>query len=147
MCPRSLSVSSGMYMCLHTALPLNYRSSTPPPPHPPPPPSQISDLRARRAAGELSPTADQAGSVTGTYASGGATSGDIARALHMTGGAGAPAGGSSDSGEKDAAIAELRETVEIMELKVRKLEQLVKLKDQRIAALTARLAAPDGGSA
>jgi len=44
--------------------------------------------------------------------------------------------------EKDATIGELRETIEILELKVRKLEQLVKLKDQRIATLTARLQGP-----
>ena len=34
---------------------------------------------------------------------------------------------------------ELRETVEILELKIRKLEQLVRLKDSRIQTLTARL--------
>jgi len=46
--------------------------------------------------------------------------------------------------EKDAAIRDLHETVEILELKIRKLEQLVKLKDSRIATLTARLGGPMG---
>jgi hypothetical protein len=41
--------------------------------------------------------------------------------------------------EKDATIRDLQETVEILELKIRKLEQLVKLKDSRIQTLTARL--------
>jgi len=41
--------------------------------------------------------------------------------------------------EKDKEIAELQETVEILELKVKKLEQLVKLKDSRIATLSARV--------
>lgn len=112
--------------------------------------SQISDLRARRAAGELSPAAaDMAGSVVSTYASSSgapAAGGDVARALHMTAGATAGAGAAADA-EKDATIAELRETVEIQELKIRKLEQLVKLKDQRIQALTARLTPVVAGSA
>ena len=47
-------------------------------------------------------------------------------------------------GEKDAAIAELRETLEITELKVKKLEQLVRLKDSRIQTLTARLQQQQG---
>jgi hypothetical protein len=37
--------------------------------------------------------------------------------------------------EKEETIQELRETVEILELKVKKLEQLVRLKDSKIAAL------------
>jgi chaperonin cofactor prefoldin len=41
--------------------------------------------------------------------------------------------------EKDGTIAELRETIEILELKIKKLEQLVRLKDSRIQTLTARL--------
>lgn len=41
--------------------------------------------------------------------------------------------------EKDATIAELRETIEILELKTKKLEQLVRLKDSRIQTLTQRL--------
>lgn len=49
--------------------------------------------------------------------------------------------------EKDATIKELRETIEMLELKVMKLEQLVKLKDQRIQTLTARLQAGADGSA
>jgi hypothetical protein len=46
--------------------------------------------------------------------------------------------------EKDATIAELRETIEILELKIKKLEQLVRLKDSRIQTLTQRL---QGGGA
>lgn len=42
---------------------------------------------------------------------------------------------------QDSIIAELRETVEIMELKVKKLEQLVKLKDAKTNVLINRLAA------
>ena len=37
--------------------------------------------------------------------------------------------------EKDRAVQELRETVEILELKIKKLEQLVRLKDSKIANL------------
>lgn len=43
--------------------------------------------------------------------------------------------------EKDQTIAELRETNEILETKVRKLEQLVRLKDARIQTLMAKLQA------
>lgn len=68
----------------------------------------------------------------------------------QSGGNTAPPGGGSLSGtgvqvspsvleEKDATITELQETIDILELKVRKLEQLVRLKDSRIAALTQRL--------
>jgi len=50
--------------------------------------------------------------------------------------------------EKDATIGDLRETIEILELKIKKLEQLVRLKDSRIQTLTARLGAvaPSSGS-
>ena len=41
--------------------------------------------------------------------------------------------------EKDATINQLRETVEILELKIKKLEQLVKLKDAKIGNLTNKL--------
>lgn len=41
--------------------------------------------------------------------------------------------------EKEQTIQELRETVEILELKIKKLEQLVRLKDSRIQTLTAHL--------
>jgi len=41
--------------------------------------------------------------------------------------------------DRDATIAELRETNEILELKVRKLEQLVRLKDAKIQTLLAKL--------
>jgi hypothetical protein len=65
--------------------------------------------------------------------------------------AGGPQPSSSSSAEaeaalaaKDSALAELRETVEILELKIKKLEQLVLLKDNRIATLQARLAAASG---
>ena len=39
--------------------------------------------------------------------------------------------------EKDQTIQQLKETIEILELKVKKLEQLVKLKDAKIMSLTA----------
>jgi len=82
---------------------------------------------------------------------GGAAAVPAVAALSMGGGGGAAssAGGVAASADlaiiagKDATIAELRETIEILELKMKKLEQLVKLKDQRIATLTARL----GGTA
>ena len=41
--------------------------------------------------------------------------------------------------EKDASIGELRETVDILEIKISKLEQLVRLKDSKIATLQAKL--------
>ncbi|KAF4322363.1 hypothetical protein BBO99_00000032 [Phytophthora kernoviae] len=41
--------------------------------------------------------------------------------------------------EKDSVVAELRETVQIMEMKVQKLEQLVRLKDGKIQTLVAKL--------
>lgn len=41
--------------------------------------------------------------------------------------------------EKDNQLAEARETVSILEVKIQKLEQLVRLKDSKIAALTAKL--------
>lgn len=41
--------------------------------------------------------------------------------------------------EKDNTITQLRETVEILELKIKKLEQLVKLKDSKIGNLTNKL--------
>jgi chaperonin cofactor prefoldin len=57
----------------------------------------------------------------------------------MGGSAGGSAVDAAVLAEKDATIGELRETIEIQELKIKKLEQLVKLKDQRIQTLTARL--------
>lgn len=47
--------------------------------------------------------------------------------------------------EKEQTIQELNETVEILELKVKKLEQLVRLKDNRIQTLTARLKSKNFG--
>eukprot|EP01027_Heterolobosea_sp_BB2_P006380 GEZU01009653.1.p1 GENE.GEZU01009653.1~~GEZU01009653.1.p1 ORF type:complete len:296 (+),score=56.66 GEZU01009653.1:248-1135(+) len=41
--------------------------------------------------------------------------------------------------EKDETIAELRETIEILELKVKKLEQLVRIKDSKILTLTTKI--------
>lgn len=41
--------------------------------------------------------------------------------------------------EKDLNINELRETVDILEIKIQKLEQLVRLKDSKIATLQAKL--------
>ena len=41
--------------------------------------------------------------------------------------------------EKDHTISQLKETIEILELKVKKLEQLVKLKDSKIANLSGKL--------
>ena len=46
--------------------------------------------------------------------------------------------------EKEATILELRETVEILEEKVRKLEQLRRLKDTKIGTLTQRIAELEG---
>lgn len=43
--------------------------------------------------------------------------------------------------EKDLVIGELKETIEIMESKILKLEQLVKLKDSKIQLLTNKIAA------
>ena len=41
--------------------------------------------------------------------------------------------------EKEQTIQELRETVEILELKVKKLEQLVRIKDSKIHAMHGKL--------
>ena len=41
--------------------------------------------------------------------------------------------------EKDDVIRELRETIEIMELKIKKMEQLIQLKDEKIQTLTLKL--------
>ena len=41
--------------------------------------------------------------------------------------------------EKDNTISELRETIQILEMKVQKLEQLVRLKDGKIQTLAAKL--------
>jgi hypothetical protein len=46
--------------------------------------------------------------------------------------------------EKDAQIAELAETVDILEVKIHKLEQLVRLKDSKIATLQAKLQQQEG---
>jgi hypothetical protein len=46
--------------------------------------------------------------------------------------------------EKDVQIAELSEHVDILEVKIHKLEQLVRLKDSKIATLQAKLQQADG---
>jgi len=60
------------------------------------------------------------------------------------GAAAAPSGeGHADAGtqlaEKDAQLLEMQETVSILEVKIQKLEQLVRLKDSKIATLQAKL--------
>jgi hypothetical protein len=50
-----------------------------------------------------------------------------------------PRAASSEVAEHDALIRELRDTNEILETKVLKLEQLVRLKDAKIAALLSKL--------
>lgn len=44
-----------------------------------------------------------------------------------------------NSNSKDAIIQDQRETIEILELKIQKLEQLVKLKDSKISTLMQKL--------
>lgn len=41
--------------------------------------------------------------------------------------------------EKDQTIKELKETIEILELKVKKMDQLLKVKDKKIENLIAKL--------
>ena len=41
--------------------------------------------------------------------------------------------------EREGTIEELKETIEIMEVKLQKMEQLIKLKDQKIMSLTGKL--------
>jgi chaperonin cofactor prefoldin len=41
--------------------------------------------------------------------------------------------------EKEQTVQELRETIEIMELKIKKLEQLVRLKDSKIQTLANKM--------
>ena len=76
------------------------------------------------------------------YAGVGGSSGSVAGSV--AGGSTGAAGSAVALAEKEQTITELRETVEILELKIKKLEQLVRLKDSRISTLTARL---QGGSA
>jgi hypothetical protein len=71
-----------------------------------------------------------------SYAGGGA-GGGAGVGVHFGGGVDAD---TALLAEKDAAIAELQETISILELKVKKLEQLVRLKDSRIQTLTAKVA-------
>ena len=47
--------------------------------------------------------------------------------------------------EKEQTIQELRETIGILEIKLKKFEQLVKLKDQKIQTLTNKLQELQGG--
>ena len=47
--------------------------------------------------------------------------------------------------EKEQTIQELRETIGILEIKLKKFEQLVKLKDQKIQTLTNKLQEYEGG--
>lgn len=123
--------------------------------------TKIAEYRARKAAGELSPGRGSAGSVGSRDAE---DDGPVRGAATMVGSfgaaaaaakaasaggaaAGAGAGSSMDAAllaEKDTTIAELRETVEILELKIKKLEQLVKLKDSRLATLQSRLQSTAG---
>jgi len=67
----------------------------------------------------------------------------------------APTGGGSPGGaadetlqallaEKDAQLGEMVETVDILEVKIQKLEQLVRLKDSKIATLQAKLSQAEG---
>ena len=42
-------------------------------------------------------------------------------------------------GEKDQTIKELKETIEILELKVKKMDQLLKVKDKKIENLIVKL--------
>jgi len=74
-------------------------------------------------------------------------------APRASGGAG-PTGGSPGAladeslqqqlAEKDAQLGEMAETVDILEVKIQKLEQLVRLKDSKIATLQAKLAQAEG---
>ena len=41
--------------------------------------------------------------------------------------------------EKESTICQLKETIEILELKIKKLEQLVKLKDAKIGNLSNKM--------
>ncbi len=41
--------------------------------------------------------------------------------------------------EKDNTIKELKSTVEILELKIQKMEQLIKIKDSKIQSLVSKL--------
>ena len=61
-------------------------------------------------------------------------------------------GGESDDAvqgllaEKDAQLQEMAETVDILEVKIQKLEQLVRLKDSKIATLQAKLQQHEGAA-
>lgn len=45
--------------------------------------------------------------------------------------------------EKEDIIRELKDTIEIMELKLKKMEQLIQLKDEKIQTLSSKLAEAD----
>ncbi|KAF8060531.1 Spef1 [Scenedesmus sp. PABB004] len=95
-------------------------------------------------SGRTTPRGDAlaaAGSLTATHAGfAAALSSSKAR---MQGLAGSPGQQQQSEAlaEKERSICELRETNEILETKVRKLEQLVKLKDAKISTLVAKLQA------
>ena len=42
--------------------------------------------------------------------------------------------------EKEEIIKELRDTIEILEVKIKKMEHLIQLKDEKIQTLTSKLA-------
>lgn len=95
--------------------------------------TKIAEYRSRKTAGGMGSSGSSDGSpmAAAAAAAAPAASGDAA-------------GSSVLLAEKDATIAELRETVDILELKIKKLEQLVRLKDSRIATLDARLRSATG---
>ncbi|CAE7884097.1 SPEF1 [Symbiodinium sp. KB8] len=129
--------------------------------------SKMAQYRQRKAKKSLSAAAGES-DMGGRSTAGSSTGGSIAPysagsqgALHIDGAAGFGASGQASAAlaasqqanlasavaDKDASIQELSETIEFLELKVAKLEQLLRLKDNRIHTLTARLQSSQlGGS-
>ncbi len=83
--------------------------------------SSSSSSAAAHSSGSVGPSGSSAAATTHHHSAGGS--------------------GGSEIAERDATIVELRETVDILELKVQKLEQLIKLKDGRIQTLLQKLQA------
>lgn len=117
--------------------------------------TKIAEYRARKASGEASPTRGSGDSVGSRDGEQDDSQPMASYARNLAGGASGGYGSASSSAapavvggvdpallaERDTTISELRETIEILELKIKKLEQLVKLKDSRLANLQSRLQA------
>ena len=125
--------------------------------------ARISEIKAKRASRGMSASAGSMGHTASTTASGGgipmpgaamaaATSGGAgldrgAPPVTVDGAAGGVRAETALLVQKEQRIQELEETNEYLELKIKKLEQLVRLKDNRISILQAKLSSHREGLA